>query len=508
MNAPTVRRNDPCPCGSGRRFKECHGKLGDEPAAAPNPQQAFHDGMQAFHRGQPETAIARFDAVLAADPQHVSAGHFKGYALCQLGRFDEGMALLRQAVEAQPANPDFQGNIGIIHYVLGELPEAIAALGRAIEIAPATAEPYSNLALALRDSGEFERAHEAAREAVARNPALAVARMNLAVTLLALGRFAEAWSAFNWRPHPGVNLRDPATPNRWPHAAALPPLAADPWITLHGEQGLGDALFFLRFAPALRERGARLRFWGDARLATMLLRSGVVEEASSATQPPGGSDPARLVWVGDLPGMLAIGDAFPQPLRLTPDPARVAAMRQKLAALGPGPHVAITWRAGLPRRGKAVLEKAIDPRALGAALRGRRATFVSVQRDPRPEEFEALRAALDAPLADLSAANADLEDMLALMSQVDDYVGVSNTNMHLRAGTGRGAKVLVPFPPEWRWTAQGEASPWFPRFSLYRAGRDASWDAAMARLGRESRGDPALESGAVPAASRRSHDRR
>jgi len=25
---PKVGRNDPCPCGSGKKFKQCHGKLG------------------------------------------------------------------------------------------------------------------------------------------------------------------------------------------------------------------------------------------------------------------------------------------------------------------------------------------------------------------------------------------------------------------------------------------------------------------------------------------------
>jgi preprotein translocase subunit SecA len=25
--APKVGRNDPCPCGSGKKFKQCHGKL-------------------------------------------------------------------------------------------------------------------------------------------------------------------------------------------------------------------------------------------------------------------------------------------------------------------------------------------------------------------------------------------------------------------------------------------------------------------------------------------------
>jgi len=24
---PKVGRNDPCPCGSGKKFKQCHGKL-------------------------------------------------------------------------------------------------------------------------------------------------------------------------------------------------------------------------------------------------------------------------------------------------------------------------------------------------------------------------------------------------------------------------------------------------------------------------------------------------
>jgi preprotein translocase subunit SecA len=26
-DAPKVGRNDPCPCGSGKKFKLCHGKL-------------------------------------------------------------------------------------------------------------------------------------------------------------------------------------------------------------------------------------------------------------------------------------------------------------------------------------------------------------------------------------------------------------------------------------------------------------------------------------------------
>ena len=61
------------------------------------------------------------------------------------------------------------------------------------------------------------------------------------------------------------------------------------------------------------------------------------------------------------------------------------------------------------------------------------------------------------------------------MALLDDYVGVSNTNMHLRAGLGLTARVLVPLPPEWRWQADAAESPWFPGFAIYRQTHAAGW---------------------------------
>jgi hypothetical protein len=88
---------------------------------------------------------------------------------------------------------------------------------------------------------------------------------------------------------------------------------------------------------------------------------------------------------------------------------------------------------------------------------------------------------------DLSATNDDLERMLALLAVLDEYVGVSNTNMHLRAGIGLTARVLVPHPPEFRWMAAGDRSPWFPGFGVYRQRVDRDWTEALARLAADLR---------------------
>lgn len=161
-------------------------------------------------------------------------------------------------------------------------------------------------------------------------------------------------------------------------------------------------------------------------------------------------------------------------------------MTDRLAALGPPPYLGLTWRAGIApeqQRGMDwVLHKTVPLESLGHALRNAEGTLIALQRNPEGGEVERLAMLSGRPVHDLTALNEDLEGMLALLAIVDDYIGVSSTNMHLRAGVGRSARVLVPGPPEWRWMVRGEESPWFPGFRTYRQAPDGDWSDALARL--------------------------
>ena len=81
--------------------------------------------------------------------------------------------------------------------------------------------------------------------------------------------------------------------------------------------------------------------------------------------------------------------------------------------------------------------------------------------------------------------SADLGEVLALLDLLDEYVAVSNTNAHLDAGLGKVARILVPYPPEWRWMSAGAQSPWFPAFPLYRQPTSRDWSEPLARLRRD-----------------------
>lgn len=400
--------------------------------------------------GRLEEAETTLLLALAEDPDDAAALDALAVTLLLGSRLDEALAVARASVRREE-DPKYLATLGCIHQAAGECEAALAAFGRAARLDPGSAS----------------------------------AQFNLANALLALGRFEEGWAAF--RAQPG---------RRTVHAPDVPRLGPEDVgriegrrIALVGEFGLGDELFLLRFAALLRERGARLAYWGDPRLQPMLARTGLFDAVAGYADELSGAD--FLAYLADLPALLGdrAGLPRPPPLRLVPDPDRVARFRALLAAAGRPPYVGVTWQGGLPADRfdalrRRMLFKRVEPAALAAVLAGGEATLVVVQRAPSAADL----AAFGRGAPDLSAANDDLEDALALMAVLDDYVAVSNTNVHLRAAVGRPARVLVPLPAEWRWQSDDVASPWFPGFAVYREMRPGGWVATLERLRRDLAG--------------------
>jgi tetratricopeptide (TPR) repeat protein len=323
-----VRRNDPCPCGSGKRFKDCHGKLDAAPAAIDSRIAA---ALQQHQQGNVEAAERAYREILASQPGHAIATHYLGLATWQRGDAPEGERLMRASIAANPSIPDFHNNLGLLLRDTKRTQDALASYRRALEVDPSWFEAHNNIGLALEDAGRFEEALDAYGAAVAKQPSYAAARQNRARLLLAMGRYREGWEEYRWRLVAQGLTRTPPDPA----APRLPASLAGRRVVLVGEQGIGDVLFFLRFAPALVARGATLAFQGDPRLHGMLARTGLFAGgfATERDAIPTGD----AIFVGDLPWLLEANDPsrFPPALPLVALPERVSALRARLEALGP-----------------------------------------------------------------------------------------------------------------------------------------------------------------------------
>jgi tetratricopeptide (TPR) repeat protein len=393
-----------------------------------------------------------------------------GDVLHDLGRFCEAATSYRRAVELAPDLDDAHYKLILLLQQERHLKEMEQACRDGMVRSSAAFYPQ-RLGVALALAERHEEALAAFRVAAERAGTIdpkgfQAARLSEANALLSMGRSREGWEAYFWRStrseRPGL-VADPREIATMREART---------ICIIGEQGLGDELVFLRFAPLLKQRGHRLWVREDRKLVPLLAP---LSEIFDRVEPIGdmqyGAADITLLS-GDLP--LATGEDIAPALALPVEARRRTKYAEELRRFGPPPYVGVTWRAGLlpdeqGPQDRNYWTKQVAPEDFAAALQKLDARIVILQRRPASEDLQRFNDALGRAALDWSAVNDDLCDATAALSLLDDYVGVSNTNMHLRAGLqDKTARVLIQSPPEWRWGLGEDRSPWFPAFRLYR----------------------------------------
>lgn len=95
-------RNSPCPCGSGKRYKDCHGALAAPSQGERDPRLVA--ALAAHQAGKLDAAAAGYEAVLVESPREFDALHMLGVVLYQRGEFERALDLLERALALQPGD--------------------------------------------------------------------------------------------------------------------------------------------------------------------------------------------------------------------------------------------------------------------------------------------------------------------------------------------------------------------------------------------------------------------
>lgn len=480
-------------------------------AASPeNATYRFAAGVAHLGAGRHEAAAQAFRAAAERRPDYVEAIANLGACLAELGRAAEAHAEFERALGLAPRDVDLLCNAALASIEAGEPALAVSYLARASALRPREARVADLQGIASMALGRAEHAERAFRLALELAPMSTAHAMGLSAALETLDRHEDAiatWTRFlagaqhDARAHFQLALLllcTGRTGEAMPHFAHRSTRAGHPAVpgieSLRGarvlveaEQGIGDELFFLRWLEPFRAAAApaELGYRPSDRFAPL---ARTIRGIDTHWSGPPEAWPGPRILAGDLPGLA--GGSHAATLALAPEPARVERARRELHAHGRAPFLGVAWEGGTAAgahraaraRAGALLYKRVPPDALGAALAGYPGTVLVVQRAPTRADFDGFARALGRAPADLSRAHDDIRDLHALLAVLDEYVGVSTTAMHLRAAAGGSAHVLVPHPPEWRWQARGEASPWFPGFRLYRERRGEGWSPPLARL--------------------------
>jgi hypothetical protein len=299
--------------------------------------------------------------------------------------------------------------------------------------------------------GELKRFDEALAsydKAIALRPDHAEAFNNRAHSRLLAGRYKEGWADYEWRwetknfPSKRPNIRVPT----WQGEDL-----SGRHLLVFSEQGLGDAIQFVRYLPLLTERKCKITFLAPAKLARLLRPSIQPVEVVDTLNTIQGID--FQVALMSLPYWLntEVGSIPSKVPYLKAEPKLEARWKARISSTltDIGKH---GWKVGITWSGNAAHKNDHNrsiPLSSWLPILDVPITFVSLQKDVRPDDAKLLK---------------ERKDIL---------------------GFGKTSWLLLPFIPEWRWLLDREDSAWYPTLRLFRQPERDDWASVFTSVERE-----------------------
>jgi len=427
------------------RFEEAVANYRNALQLAPgHPEILYNLGNACLELGRIDEALAKFDEALAKSPGHVGALVNRGNALLRFNRPLDAILSYDQALAAMPEHPQILTNRG----------HALRRLDRPLEA-------LADFEAALASGSEFPEAH-----------------FEAAMTRLTLGDFDAGWKGYEWRWRTGAfaGQRRQFRAPLWLGDASV----SGKTVLLHAEQGFGDTIQFIRYAPLLAGRGAKVVCEVQPQLQSLLSQFEDIEVIAE-----GEPLPAFDLHCPLLSFPLAFktqSDTIPASVPyLAPPGERLAHWRERLPQ--GRPRAGFVW-SGSPAH-KNDSNRSIPLTRLAALFENSPLHCFSLQSELRDADGEALRALPD--LVHLGSELRDFADTAAVISLLDVVISVDTSVAHLAGALGKPVVILLPYAADFRWMRCRDDTPWYPTAKLLRQPAFGDWDSVIARLRDELR---------------------
>jgi tetratricopeptide (TPR) repeat protein len=442
--------------------------------------------------GHHADALACYDKALAIKPDYVHAHYNRGRALDELQRYDEALACYDKALALDPKHAVAHNNRGATLDTLGRCEEALESFAKALAIQPDYAEALNNRGTALVDLDRLDEALASYEAALALDPDYVEGRWNKGLLQLRIGSLAEGWAGYEWRRRQDIwDPRDFAGPE-WDGTAAR-----GRRVLLYAEQALGDTLQFARFARTVAASGADVILEVQPPLAKLMQSlEGVTVVARGAPLP---AFDCHLPLMS-VPHVMRLPDVSADGPYLAAEPERTERWQRHLG--GEGFRVGIAWRGNpkAPGPSRAIPLETFLPLARVPGVR-----LISLQKNDGVDELADLPDGMTIETlgAGFDSGEGAFLDTAAVMMSLDLVITSDTSIAHLAGALGRPVWIAMRHVTDWRWMADGEATPWYPTARLLKQTRRGDWGSVFERMASElvkiASGPPADDLAASPA---------
>jgi tetratricopeptide (TPR) repeat protein len=467
-----------------------------------DPTATFNAALEAQRKGDYQAAEVGFSEVLEYKALRPGALHMLGVIALHREKNHRAAILFREAERAGLSSSEFLTNFSISLRRTGKIEEALDYLRKAIEQRP-TPEAHLSLGNVLRDECRWEESLANYHAALKLRPDLSKAHRGIGNLMRDIHRPEESLAAFEQAraiepgdhdlilDHAHAKLFAGDFPGgfkdyeaRWgskemrPRTFDVPRWDGSPQpgktVMIHGEQGFGDNIQFVRFVSeaarrvgkvVLEVRGPLLSLFRtfDAGAPIEIVEQGRAKPACDYEMP-----------MLTLPMVLGTTiDAVPPPARFDIARERVDAWRERFPKSGL--KVGLIWQ-GNP---KARADQGRSPplSELAPLLDVPGVSFVSLQKTDGLEQIDA------SPFAGRmivpGQALGDFAETAAAILALDLVISSCTATLHLAATLGVPVFGMLKFHADWRWLNERDDSPWYPSLKLFRQQTVFDWKSVV-----------------------------
>jgi tetratricopeptide (TPR) repeat protein len=160
------------------------------------PHYHFNQALVLEKEERWEEAIAVYRQALSANPNYVEALANLGNVYRRQQRWTDAITTLQHALQLKPHSADLHNTLGVTYKEHGELETALGHYREALTLSPQHAEALNNMGVVLQHQGNLANAAEAFQQALTLKPAYANAQYHLGLVRLWQGQEEEAFVRF------------------------------------------------------------------------------------------------------------------------------------------------------------------------------------------------------------------------------------------------------------------------------------------------------------------------
>ena len=440
----------------------------------------FKNGSEFFTKGKYVPAAENFIKALEIDNNHMPSIFGLGNVRFMQGEFEEAELHYKRVLEIDPNMISAYNNLGSALSDQGKLDEALIYFQKAMNMAPDFADPFNNYGFTLYRQGKTREALPYYDKALQLDPNHALTKFNQSLAFLMLGLFIKGWRGYEYRFK----------------ARTLDPIQIDRplWdgcdlngksILLITEQGFGDALQFIRYAPLVKEHGGKLLISAPKGLYRLFKLIPEIDEIyyESAT-----------VSIDYYLPLLSLPYVCKTTLHTIPKftinlpEQKVIPEIQQCSGL----KVGIVWAGNARKNIERNLENNVPTlTSIQCKIDSRRSmslelfkplselkniTLFSLQKGPPEEQLK------DATFEIINLMDTvdDFLDTAYIVQNLDLVIAVDTSIIHLVGNINKPIWMLSRYDGCWRWLEnQHSTTPWYPTMKIFRQPAPGDWESVI-----------------------------